>query len=74
MNNTTIINIFSSYNSNIAYINTQNCKNKATIAYGILKFESMIKKIVANHTFFAAVTFMKIKSFAYINSFLIQHL
>ena len=38
-----------------------------TIAYRILKFESMIKKgIVANHAFFAVVTFSKFNSFTYI--------
>ena len=43
-----------------------------TITYIILKVESMIKKpIVANHTFFAVVTFNKISSFAYINSIII---
>ena len=41
MNNTTIINIFNSDNSNIAYIKTLHCQ---TIAYIILKFESMIKR------------------------------
>ena len=48
MNNTAIINIFNNDNSNIASINT-------------LKFEYVIKKpIMANHTFFATVTFSKI--------------
>ena len=75
MNNTTIINIFNSNNSNTAYIKTQHCQIRTTIAYRILKIESMIKKpIMANHVFFAAVTFSKINSFAYINSFVIQHL
>ena len=68
MNNTTIINIFNSDNSNIAYIKTAHCR---TIAYMILKFESMIKrKIMANHTF---LTFGKI-NFAYINSIVTQRL
>ena len=36
------------------------------LAYRILKFESVIKKpIMANHTFFAVVTFSEIISFAY---------
>ena len=35
-----------------------------TIAYIILKFESMIKKpIVANHTLFTSITFSKINFF-----------
>ena len=51
MNNTTIINIFNSDNSNIAYINTLHCQIMTTIVYRILKFESMIKKpIVTNHS------------------------
>ena len=46
-----------------------------TIAYIILKVESMIKKpIMTNHTFFAVVTFSKINSFTYINSIVIEHL
>ena len=43
MNNTTIIGIFSSDNSNIACIKTQNCQITGQIAYRILKLESMIK-------------------------------
>ena len=36
------------------------------LAYRIFKFESVIKKpIMANHTFFAVVTFSEIISFAY---------
>ena len=74
MNNTTIMNIFNRDNSNIAYINTKHCQIMATIAYRILKFESMIKKrIVANHAWFVS-TFSKVNSFAYINSIAIQHL
>ena len=47
--NTTIINIFNSDNSNIAYIKTQHCHIMTIITYIILKFESMIKKpIVTN--------------------------
>ena len=47
----------------------------ATIAYRILKIESMIKKpLTPNHTFFAVATFSKINSYAYINSIIIQHL
>ena len=47
-----IINTFNRNNSNITYIKTQNCQIMATIAYSILKFESMIKKqIVTNHAF-----------------------
>ena len=39
-----------------------------TIAYRILKLESMIKKLImANHRFFAVITFSEINSFAYIN-------
>ena len=75
MNNTTRINIFNSYNSNIAYTKTQNHQIMATIAYRILKFEFMIKKpIVENHAFFTSITFSKINSFTYINSIVIQHL
>ena len=74
MNNTTIIKIFNSYNNNTTYTDTQHRKNMATIAYRILKFESMIKEpIVAKHKFFA-VTFNRINPFTYINSFVIQHL
>ena len=48
MNNTSLMNILNSDNSNIVFINTQYCQ--------MIKFESMIKKpIVANHTFFAVV-------------------
>ena len=54
MNNTTIISIFNSDNSNIAYIKTQNCQIITTIAYRIVKFEPMVKKpIVTNHALFA---------------------
>ena len=64
MNNTTIITIFNSDNSNIAYIKTQHFQIMTTITYIILKVESMIKKlIVENHTFFAIVTLSKINSF-----------
>ena len=41
MNNTTIINIFNSDNSNIAYINAQ---IMTIMTYKILKFKSVIKK------------------------------
>ena len=45
MNNTTVIKALNSdNNSNIAYIKTQHCQIMATIAYKILKFETMIKK------------------------------
>ena len=75
MNNTTIINIFHSDDNNIAYIKTQNRQILATIAYRILKFESMIKRqIVANYTFFTSSTFSRIISLAYINSIVTQHL
>ena len=73
MNNTTIINIFNSDNSNIAYIKTQHGQMMTAIACRILKIESMIKKpIVTNHAFFPVFTFSN--SFAYINSIIIQHL
>ena len=50
------MNIFNSYNNNIAYIKTQNCQIIATIAYRILKSKPMIKKpIVANHALFIAI-------------------
>ena len=46
-----------------------------TIAYRILKFESMIKKpIVVSHTFFTFITYSRINSFAYTTSVIIQHL
>ena len=55
--------------STILYLLKQKGKNITTIAYRVLKFESMIKEpIVGSHTFFAVVTFSKINSFAYINS------
>ena len=45
------------------------------IAYRIVKIENtIIKPIVTNHALFAVVTFSRIKSFAYVNSILIQHL
>ena len=75
MNNTTIINISNINNSNIAYMNTYHCQIMTTIAYRIVKYESRIKKaIMANHTFFAVVTFSRINPLAYINSFVMQHL
>ena len=75
MNNTRIINIFNSENSNIAYIKTQHCQIMTAIVYIILKLKSMIKKpIKANHAFFAVVTFSKITSFVCINSIVIEHL
>ena len=53
-----MIKIFNSEISNIAYIKTQNCQMVATIAYRILKFESIIKKpITANHAFFRSKEF-----------------
>ena len=42
MNNTKIINIFDSDNSNIACINTYHCQIMTTTAYKILKFKSII--------------------------------
>ena len=43
----------------------------ATIAYRILKFESMIKTpVFPNYVFFAVVTFSKINSFACITAFI----
>ena len=44
MNNSNVINILSSDNSNIAYIKAQNRQIMTTIVCRILKFESMIKK------------------------------
>ena len=74
MNNITIINILNSDNSNVAYIKTQNRQMVATIAYRILKFDSMIKKpIVTNDIFLTSITF-RINSFVYINSIVIKHL
>ena len=75
LSNKLITNSFKSDNNNIAYIKTQRCQIMTTITYIILKFESVIKKpIVANHVFFAVVTFNKINYFASINSMVIQHL
>ena len=75
MNNTTTINTFNIDNSNIANINSQHRQVMTTITYEILNFEPMIKKpIVANYTFFPAVTFININSFTYINSIVIQYL
>ena len=46
-----------------------------TVTDRMLKFKRIIKKpIVANIKFFTDVTFSRIISFAYINSFVIQHL
>ena len=74
MNNTTIINIFNSDNSDIAYVKTQNSQIMASIAYRTMKYESMIwKRMVENHEFFASVPFRGINSFAYINSITMQH-
>ena len=42
MNNTTIINIFNSDNSDIAYVKRQNRQIMASIAYRTMKYESMI--------------------------------
>ena len=75
MNNTTIINILKSDNNNIAYIKVQHCQIMKTIAYRILKLESMIKKLIMkNHTFFAVATFSKTNSFPYINSIVIHQI
>ena len=74
MNNTRINKTFNRDNSNIANMKTQQCQIMRTITNGILK-EPMIKKpIVTNYTFLAVTTFMKINSFAYINSVLIHDL
>ena len=73
MNNTTISNIFSNGLSNIAYVNTILCQLMRTIAYRLLKFESMIKNpIMQNRKYFAVVTFSKINSFAFIISIVIS--
>ena len=75
MNNATIIKIFNNDNINITYINIKRCQIMTTIAYIILKFESVIKKpIMANSTLFAVVTFRKINSSAYITSITMQRL
>ena len=75
MNNTTIVNILNSDNSNIADIKTKHCQIMTSIAYRILKFESMIKKpIVTNHASFTFITFSRINSFVYISSIVIEHL
>ena len=55
-------------------LKTQNRQMVATIAYRILKFDSMIKKpIVTNDIFLTSITF-RINSFVYINSIVIKHL
>ena len=75
MNNKAIINTFNSYNNNIANIKTQNQQITKNITNGILKCESMIKKlIVANYAFFNVITFSKTNFFAYINYIVIQYL
>ena len=75
MNNTTIINVLNSDNSNSAYINFEHFQIMTAIADRILKSESMIKNpIVANHAFFTSYAFSRINPLAYINSFVIQHL
>ena len=69
MNNTTIINLFSSNNSNIPNIvANMHQQIMKTITDRILKPKLIIKKpIVAHHTFFIALTFGKI-------SYIIQYL
>ena len=75
MNNTTIINIFNSDNTTVTYIDIKHCQIIATMTYIMLKIKRIIEKpIVLNHTFFAVATFTRMNSFAYINSFVIQHL
>ena len=75
MNNTRIINHFNSDNRNIAYIKIQDFQMMTTVACRILKFESMTKKsIVENHVFFTFITFSRVNSFAYINSFVTYYL
>ena len=66
MNNTTIINIFNSDNSNFAYIKTQSCQIMATIAFK--------KSSLAKHSFFISITFSTINTFIYISSIVIQQL
>ena len=64
MNNTIIINIFNSDNSNISKIKTQHHQIMTTITDRILKFKPMIKtSVVANYTSFTAITFSNISSF-----------
>ena len=73
MNNTTISNIFINGLSNIAYVNTILRQLMRTIAYRLLKFESMIKNsIMQNRKYFAVVTFSKINSFAFVISIVIS--
>ena len=76
MNNTTVIKTLNSdNNSNIAYIKTQHCQIMATIAYKILKFETMIKKNNSDkNALFTAITFSRINYFGYINLIVTQHL
>ena len=65
VNNKTVVNTFISDNNNITDTETQLRQIMATTAYGILKFEPMIKKtIVANYTFFTVIIFRNINSFA----------
>ena len=64
MNNTMIINVFNSDNSNIAYNKRKNYQIMTAIAYRILKFESMIKKaIMENYAFFTFITLSRILRF-----------
>ena len=75
MNNTTIIKTFRNDDSNITYIHSKYCQIMTTVAYRILKLEYVIEKsVMAGHIVFTAVTFVKINSFTYINSIVIQHL
>ena len=62
MNNITIINPFTSHNSNIANIKTQHSQIMTTITNIILKFKPMIKKpIVPNHAYFTFIIFGRIR-------------
>ena len=60
MNNTKIIKIFNSDNSNIVKIRTQNLQIMTTTTNEILKFEPMLKiPIKVDNTFFTIITFRK---------------
>ena len=52
MNNATIINTFNSDNDNIVKIKTRYCQIMKNITNGILKFETIMKKLIlANYTY-----------------------
>ena len=74
MNYITLINTCNSDNRNITRIKTRHRQIMATITNRILRFERMIKvQTVVDNTFFTVITFIRINSFTYINSVVIEH-